>query len=71
MLSVIAELPFFHCLMVLLISSFLDLQRFICRPFVAGGISDAFAGTGLLDSSRKCSIHLFFCPSSSVGIHPF
>ncbi|KAH3880368.1 hypothetical protein DPMN_004282 [Dreissena polymorpha] len=38
---------------------------------VAGRISGVFAGAGRLSSSWKCSIHLFFYPSSSVFTPPF
>ncbi|KAH3802975.1 hypothetical protein DPMN_156673 [Dreissena polymorpha] len=69
MLSGPADLPFFNCLMALLISSFVGVQHLIGRSLVAGRISDGFTGAGLWSSSWKCSIHLFFCHSSS-GITP-
>ncbi|KAH3819724.1 hypothetical protein DPMN_121467 [Dreissena polymorpha] len=68
MLSGPADLPFFNCLMALLISSFVRVQHLIGRSLVAGGIIGGFPGAGLLRSSSwRCSIHLFFCPSSSVS----
>ncbi|KAH3785938.1 hypothetical protein DPMN_164034 [Dreissena polymorpha] len=71
MLSGPADLPFFHFLMVLMISYFMGLQHLIGRSLIAVGISDGFAGAGLLSSSWQCSIHLFFCPSSFVITPPF
>ncbi|KAH3700359.1 hypothetical protein DPMN_075335 [Dreissena polymorpha] len=71
MLSGPADLPFFNCLMVLLISSFVGVQHLIGRSLVAGRISSGLTGAGLLSSSWKCSIHLFFCPSSSGITPPF
>ncbi|EDO49088.1 predicted protein, partial [Nematostella vectensis] len=65
------DLPFFNCLMALQISSFVGAQHSIGRSLSAGGISGEFAGAGLLSSSWKCSIHLFFCPSSSAITPPF
>ncbi|KAH3692705.1 hypothetical protein DPMN_193859 [Dreissena polymorpha] len=66
MLSGSADLPFFNCLMALLISSCVGVQHLNGRSLVAGRISGGFAGAGLLSSFWKCSIHFFFCPSSSV-----
>ncbi|KAH3730006.1 hypothetical protein DPMN_055985 [Dreissena polymorpha] len=71
MLSGPADFLFFNCLMALLISSFVGVQQLLCRSFVAGRMSGGFAEAGLLSSSWKCSIHLFFCPSSSVITPPF
>ncbi|KAH3883851.1 hypothetical protein DPMN_007819 [Dreissena polymorpha] len=51
MLSGPADLPFFNCLMALLISSFVGVQHLIGRSLVAGRISGAFTGAGLLSSS--------------------
>ncbi|KAH3710943.1 hypothetical protein DPMN_070441 [Dreissena polymorpha] len=63
--------PFFNCLMALLISSFVGVQHLIGRSLVADRISGGFTGAGLLSSSWKCSIHLYFCPSSSGITPPF
>ncbi|KAH3853337.1 hypothetical protein DPMN_095859 [Dreissena polymorpha] len=63
MLSGPADLPFFNCLMALLVASFVGVQNLIGRSLVAGRISGGFAGAGLLSCSWKCSIHHFFCPS--------
>ncbi|KAH3883918.1 hypothetical protein DPMN_007887 [Dreissena polymorpha] len=71
MLSGPADLPFFNCLMALLISSFVGMQHLIDRSLVAVRISGGFTGAGLLRSSWKCSIHLFFCPLSSGITPPF
>ncbi|KAH3710273.1 hypothetical protein DPMN_069747 [Dreissena polymorpha] len=70
LMMVIFDLPFFNCLMALLISSFMVAQHLIGRSLVAGRISCGFAGAGLLSSSWKCSIHPFFYPSSSVITPP-
>ncbi|KAH3841708.1 hypothetical protein DPMN_115181 [Dreissena polymorpha] len=70
MLSGPADLPFFNCLMALLISSFVGVQHLIGRSLVAGRIPCGFAGAGLLSGSWKCSNHLFFCASSSVITPP-
>ncbi|KAH3890133.1 hypothetical protein DPMN_014204 [Dreissena polymorpha] len=48
MLSGPADLPFFDCLMALLISSFVGVQHLVGRSLVAGGITDGFAEVGLL-----------------------
>ncbi|KAH3789800.1 hypothetical protein DPMN_167988 [Dreissena polymorpha] len=71
MLSGYADLPFFNCLMALLISSLMGVQHLIGRSLEAGEISSGFAGAGLLSSSWTCPIHLFFFPLSSVIIPPF
>ncbi|KAH3769451.1 hypothetical protein DPMN_170720 [Dreissena polymorpha] len=63
MVSGPADLPFFNCLVALLIFSFVGVQLMKGKSLVAGRISDWFAGAGLLSSSWKCSIHLFVCPS--------
>ncbi|KAH3836696.1 hypothetical protein DPMN_110069 [Dreissena polymorpha] len=71
MLSGPAHLPFFHFLMALLIALFEGVHQLIGRSFVAGRISGGFPAAGLLRSSWKCSIHLFFCHSSFVITPPF
>ncbi|KAH3736266.1 hypothetical protein DPMN_042829 [Dreissena polymorpha] len=51
MLSGPTDLPFFNCLMALLISSFVGVQHLIGRSLVAGKIYGGFTGAGLLSSS--------------------
>ncbi|KAH3781380.1 hypothetical protein DPMN_159207 [Dreissena polymorpha] len=51
MLSGPANVPFFKCLMALLISSFVGVQKLIGRSFVDDRISSGFAAAGLLSSS--------------------
>ncbi|KAH3710355.1 hypothetical protein DPMN_069832 [Dreissena polymorpha] len=59
------SLTVLKCLMTLQIISFVDAQHMIGRSLVLGKIYVGFARFGLLSSSWKYSIHIFFCPSSS------
>ncbi|KAH3837508.1 hypothetical protein DPMN_110899 [Dreissena polymorpha] len=51
MLSGSADLPFFNCLMVLLISTFVGMQHLIGGSHGTGRISGGFAGAGMFSSS--------------------
>ena len=41
------------------------------QSFSAGWMSGGFLGSGLFRSSSKCSLHLFFWPSTSGIVFPF
>ena len=63
-----AGLPFFRCLMALLIFVLLDLFSLTCGGVPAGSMSGISLGRGLLSCSLKCYAHHFQCSSWSVSI---
>ncbi|KAH3725247.1 hypothetical protein DPMN_051082 [Dreissena polymorpha] len=63
-----ADSPFFSCLMALRSCNLVLAQNLIDRSLVSCG---GFPESCLLSSSWRCSIHLFYCPSSSAFTPPF
>ncbi|VDO79553.1 unnamed protein product [Schistosoma margrebowiei] len=63
MLSGLAALPLYICLMAMLISSIVGGPTLIERSVSAASMLGGFSGAGRFKSSLKCYTHLFRCSS--------
>ena len=70
MLSCLAALPCFSCLITLLMSSLVSLPLSISRSSSAGKMSSGFCRAGLLSNTPKCSTYLVLCCSSPTTSLP-